>query len=304
MKIKSFFLISVIIMMTSCASQPKILYNIPETPPPARKIENVNVALVLGGGGSRGIAHLGVIKVLEEHKIPIDLIVGTSAGSVVGAMYADYVDHDLLYQQLINLRKWDLLDISLGNSLTFFTDIKGPVGGCYLEQFLVTNMTTHNIEDLKIPFVAVATDIEKERAYLFESGPIALGVHASSAIPPIFSPVRAYGKILVDGGIIEAVPVRVAKKYNPKIIIAVDISTNGVGLSPVSMADVVSKSMTISYYTMSRMQSAGADVVIHPNLHEYGTFDDHANQIMYERGKNAALKKLPDILRRLRANGL
>jgi NTE family protein len=301
MKLKR-VLISIIIMLniTACSTPPKLICELGDIPPPPRKIENVRVALVLGGGGARGAAHLGVLEVLEQHNIPIDLIVGTSAGSVVGAMYADYKDCRLLYDQLIRLRKWDLLDLSISDSLLFFSQLKGPVQGYYLEEFIAKNMTVNNVEDLKIPFIAVATDITNNKAYTFASGPIAIAVHASSAIPPVFTPVKAYGRILVDGGVIEAVPVQIAKNYNPKVVIAVDISTNGGDFKINNMADVVSKSMSISYYTMSQMQSAKADVVIHPNLSEYGTFDDCDNYKVYNLGKNAALRKLPEIIAELR----
>lgn len=292
--------IVIMLSLSSCMTPHKSLYEVPKHPPPPRKIENVNVALVLGGGGGRGIAHLGVLEVLEKHNIPIDLIVGTSAGSVVGAMYADYKDHKLLYQQLIKLRKWDFLDFSIADSLLFFSEMRGPVQGYYLEDFIVKNMTTHNIEDLKIPFIAVATDIEKERPYIFESGPIAIGVHASSAIPPVFTPVKVYGHVLVDGGVVEAVPVSIARRYNPKVVIAVDISINGGGTELNNMADVMNKAMSISYYTMSQMQSTKADILIHPNLNGYGTFDDHDNVYIHNLGKEAAIKKLPEIIAELR----
>src|SRR5262249_46181885 len=157
----------------------------------------------------------------------------------------------------------------------------------YLEDFIVKNMSTHNIEDLKIPFVAVATDIEREKAYVFESGPIAISVHASSAIPPVFTPVKAYGHILVDGGVVAAVPVDIAKQYNPKMIVAVDIATNGAGSKLNSMADLMEKAMSILYYTMSQMQSIKADVLIHPDLKGYGTFDDHDNKRVHDLGRDA-----------------
>ncbi len=301
MKLKIiFFPIIIMLNITACAVALKDSNELEATPPPPRKIENVNVALVLGGGGARGIAHLGVLEVLEEYNIPIDLIVGTSAGSVVGAMYADCKDHKTLYKKLIDLKTWDLLDLSLSDSLLFFSDLKGPVQGYYLEEFIDKNMCIKDIEKLKIPFVAVATDIESEKPYVFESGSVAVAVHASSAIPPVFTPVKAYGKLLVDGGVIEAVPVQIARRYNPKVVIAVDISTNGGGFELNNMMDIVSKSMSISFYAMSKMQSTKADVVIHPNLTDHGLFDDTNNYKVYQQGKNAALRKLPEIIAELR----
>jgi NTE family protein len=302
MKISQLF-VYILLMFTisSCAptTRPPI-FTLPDTPPEPREIKDVNVALVLGGGGAKGIAHLGVIEVLEKHGIPIDLIVGTSAGSIVGAMYADYKDSKLLYDQLIKIKKWDLIDISFADSLSFFSELRGPAQGYYLEDFLVRNLTVNNIEDLKIPFVAVASDLEQENAYVFDSGPIAPAVHASAAIPPVFSPVKIYGKVLVDGGVVEPVPVRVAEKYNPKVIIAVDISTTGREYGMANMLDVTGKSLSISYYLLSQLQSSRAHVLIHPDLNGYGTFDDHANKEMYEIGRKAAIRKLPEIIMELR----
>lgn len=256
-------------LLTACAG-PRIFVTPPQTIPQERKIENVNIALALGGGGSRGIAHLGVLDVLERNGIPIDLIVGTSAGSIIGAFYADYQDSKLLHSTLINLKKWDILDLSIWDSIQFFTDIRAPIQGYYLEEFIVKNMTVNNIEELKIPFVAVATDLHTEKPFRISTGPIATAVHASSAAPPVFSPVKAYGKLLVDGGVVEPVPVNTARLHSPKVVIAVDISTLGKDYTGLTMYDMTMKSLHISYYTLSTLQSKSADVLIHPNTEGFG----------------------------------
>jgi NTE family protein len=302
-RIKLLILLFFIIMLSSCSS-PNLIIPHPHTLPPPRKIENVNVALVLGGGGAKGIAHLGVIEVLEEHNIPIDLIVGTSAGSIVGALYADYKDARLLHETLFGINKWDLLDLSILDSLSFFASLKGPVQGYYLEEFMIKHTSVNNIEDLKIPFVAVATDLYDEKPFLFESGPISLGVHASAAIPPVFSPVNMYGKLLVDGGVVEPVPVRVARKYNPKLIIAVDISTPGREYPIETMMDLTYRSLYVSYYTLSRMQSTLGDINIHPDCTGYGVFDDKGQTHLYKLGRKEALKAIPHILNALKSRNI
>jgi NTE family protein len=276
----------------------------PSHPLKPREIKDVNVALVLGGGGVKGIAHLGVIEVLEKNGIPIDLIVGTSAGSIIGALYANYQDSTLLHENLIHLHKWDILDISIINTFRFFSALHGPIQGYYLEEFMVKNTTVNNIEELKIPFVAVATDLNCEKAFRISSGPIATAIHASSALPPYFSPIKAYGKILVDGGVVEPVPVPTAKLYNPKVIIAVDISTSGREYTLSTMWDVTNRSLYVSYYTLSQFLAKQADVFIHPPLEGYGTFDDGNNHKLYRIGKRAAIDKLPDILHALAINGI
>lgn len=288
------------LIISACTSTYKPPYELTKQPPKARKIENVNVALVLGGGGARGIAHLGVLEVLQENNIPIDLIVGTSVGSVIGAMYADHKDHRILTEKFINLKRWDLLDLSYVNFLSFFSELKGPIQGYYLENFIAKNMSVKNIEELKIPFIAVATDINEEVPYIFESGPIAMAVHASSAIPPIFTPIEAYGKLLVDGGVVEAVPVNIAKRYHPKVIIAINISIGGHSYALNDMLDLTGKAMSASYNVLSSLQSSSADIVINPDLKGYDTFYDGNNKLMYEIGKKAAQDKIPEIIKLLK----
>lgn len=287
----------------ACAA-PKRLITPPDKLPPSREIGKVNVALALGGGGSKGFVHLGVLEVLEEYGIPIDLIVGTSAGSIMGALYADYADTQLVKENVLRIRANDILDVSFFDTLHFFVDVRGPVQGLSLEEFIVKNVTVMNMEDLKIPFVAVATDLENDRPVRISSGPVALAVRASASIPPVFTPVKEYGMLLVDGGVVEPVPVATAKEYNPKVLISVDISTPGDDLPLNNMWDVTNKSLYISYYALSRMQSLSADINIHPNLNGFGMFDDSKNEVLYEMGRSETLKLMPQILEVLKKKGI
>lgn len=293
--VSAFFLL----FITGCASTKPYIPTESSLPAP-RVIENVNVALALGGGGSKGMVHLGVLEVFEEYGIPIDIIVGTSAGSIIGSLYANHQDTAKMKDMLLTLNSQDLLDVSLTDSLYFFSDIIGPVRGQYLEEFVIDHYTVRNLEDLRLPFVAVATDVANDRSITLDSGSIATAIHASSAIPPLFTPVNAYGMLLVDGGVVEPVPVLTAKKYDPKIIIAVDISTPGRGYDMYNMFDVTYRSMYISYYVMSRMQSALADVTIHPDLAGFGVFNDTQNYVLYQKGRDEALKMMPTILKELK----
>lgn len=299
MSLKSKFLALFVIFLGGCASY-KPYVPTESTLPPPRVIENVNVALALGGGGSKGVVHLGVLEVFEEYGIPIDLIVGTSAGSIVGSLYADNADAKVTKDMLLNMNKDDFLDVYILDSIYFFSDLVGPVRGRYLEKFVAENYAARKLEDLKIPFVAVATDVANDKSITLDSGPISTAIHASSAIPPLFTPVNAYGMLLVDGGVVEPVPVLTAKRYDPKIIIAVDISTPGRGYDMYNMFDVTYRSMYISYYVLSRMQSALADVTIHPDLAGFGMFSDSQNYILYQKGRDEALKMMPTILKELK----
>ncbi len=295
--------ICVTLCLIGCAA-PKRLITPPDKLPPPREIKNVKVAIALGGGGSKGFVHLGVLEVLEEYGVPLDLIVGTSAGSIMGALYADYADTQLVKENVLRIKANDILDVSFFDTLHFFVDVRGPVQGLSLEEFIVKNVTELNMEDLKIPFVAVATDLENDRAVRISSGPVALAVRASASIPPVFTPVKEYGMLLVDGGVVEPVPVATAREYNPKVLISVDISTPGDDLPLNNMWDVTNKSLYISYYALSRMQSLSADINIHPNLNGFGMFDDSKNEVLYEMGRAETIKLMPQILDILKKKGI
>ncbi len=167
-----------------------------------------------------------------------------------------------------------------------------------LKEFIDCNIRATYFSELKIPYIAVATDIANFNAYEFRSGKIYPGIMASAAIPPIFPPVAIYGREFIDGGVVEPTPVRIAKRYNPKIIIAVDISDRGAE-KVVTMYDILNKSFYVMYYELSDMQSSLADVIIHPNLDNYGTLDDNHNMELYQRGKAEAEKMLPHIKKKM-----
>lgn len=276
----------------------------PEFPCEKPPIKNIEVALVLGGGGARGFAHVGVLEVLEKEGIPIDLIVGTSAGAAVGALYGSFTDAHAVNSLLLNVSKWELLDLSFCSMFRMFYDASGPISGYAMEKFLLDKIPEKRIEDLKIPFAAVAVDIETSQPFVMRNGPIAPAVHASSALPPFFAPVKLYGKTLVDGGISLPVPVSIAKEYNPKLIIAVNISAPAEEGCLKSSIDLSYRSLYISYYALSNIQAQLADIVIHPKLNGFGLFDDRNKQEIYERGLQAAEEVVPLIKEKLTALGI
>lgn len=268
---------------------------------PDKKIE---VALVLSGGGAKGFAHLGAIEVLEHHGVPIDLIVGTSAGSIVGSIYADTGNCKDLYNKLMWLDKWDLIDFSIDNTFRSIYEPIAPATGFALENYLSKHLNNQNIEDLKVPFVAVTTDLIRQQPYIITSGPIAPAVHASSALPPLISPVFGYGTILVDGSVTMPVPVEVAKRYNPKVIIAVDITTSDREVPIYNIWDVANRSFYVMYYTFARSQSRQADIDIHPDLNDFGLFDDSRRDELYAFGKIETENSIPKLLELLKKKGI
>src|SRR5690242_13094317 len=162
----------------------------PLTPPPVAP--EPKVALVLGGGAARGFAHIGVIRVLEQERIPIDVVVGTSVGSLIAALYASDRDSFGLEWTAFQLQKDDLFDFGMMNAVLGM----GYARGEKLEAFVKERVKQANIEDLKVPFAAVATDLNWGQRVVLDKGSVARAVRASSAIPGVFEPVIHQGKLL------------------------------------------------------------------------------------------------------------
>lgn len=298
-------LLSFAFITSGCSPQvARPLIDIPTLAPKPAPIKNVNVALVLGAGGSRGLAHLGVIEVLQKEGIPIDLVVGSSAGSLIGALYCDSCDAQIVKSKVLHLKKKDLLDPSFAALIKASIRLTGPIQGNALEQFIFKEMAAKDFSQLKIPLIAVATNVNNNHIMMLRSGPIAPAVHASSALPPIFSPVSLYKKTLIDGGVIAPVPVQVARLFKPKMIIAVDISTPPSRAQLNNGFELLHRALHISFYELSQLQSSKAEVTIRPNLMGYGTFDDQNNQKLYEKGREAALNAIPEIKKQLREKGI
>lgn len=280
---------SLIILLAGCAA-PRPDITIPAQMPPAPKIKQpVHVALVLGGGGARGIAHAGVLKVLEEEHVPIDLIVGTSAGSIVGALYADDPNADRVQELLMSAKKKDFVDISLLHTF------KGLISGNALQNYLLANMQHQDFDGLKIPFIAVATDITTGNAIELAGGPVAPAVNASSALPPYFRPVNLYGHRLVDGGVSEPVPVPTAKKYKPDIIIAVNISRESDGKTPNNILRVSTRSAGIIGAKLAKLQTQMADIAIYPEVGSTTAFDGSNREELYQAGQHAMRAAMPKL---------
>lgn len=273
--------------------------NVPPNLPEELLHKKIGVALVLGGGGAKGLAHVGVLEVLEEEGIPIDLIVGTSSGAAVGAIYSSYVNAKQVKEILFTLGKWDVLDLSITSICRMVIEPSGPISGYNFEKFFIDNLPEQNIEELSIPFASVAVDIETSSPFIIKSGPIAPAVHASAAIPPFFAPVKLYGHTLVDGGVALPVPVSVAQGYNPQLIIAVDISGPPSKGRMGGSIELTYRALEISYYALSRMQSRCADIDIHPDLKGFGLFDDDRNEEIYLKGIEAAKIAIPEIKKKL-----
>ena len=270
---------------TACRPEPAAV-----TPPPATPAPRpVKIALVLGGGGARGFAHVGVIRVLEQEKIPVDMIVGASAGSLIGALYADTGDSFELEATAWRVEKDDIFDWSILGST------RGPVTGKALEDFVATHVKAQSIEQLKIPFVAVATDLKTGEEVVLERGPVGPAIHASSAIPGLFRPVVLDGRTLVDAGVVDPLPVSVARARGADVVIAVNIGMELAEEEPGNVASISLRSIALLGRELARLKSAGADVLISPKVGETSSLDFSRKKELMTAGVAAAREAIPAI---------
>lgn len=274
-----------LIVLTSCAS-----HRVPPAEPPKPK-----VALVLGGGAARGFAHVGVIRALEQEKIPIDMIVGTSVGSLIGAMYANDQNSFELEWTAFTLEKDHLFDYGF---LTPITGM-GMARGQKLEAFVRTKITTTNIENMKLPFAAVTTDLKRGTRVVLDSGPVDKAIHASCAIPGVFEPVDHQGRLLVDGGVVDNIPIAVAREKGADIVIAVDISENVVNEDITNVVDVMLQAVNIMFDENVKQKKKEADVLIAPAVGNVARLDFTQKKRCMLAGIEAAQKAVPEIRRKI-----
>lgn len=280
-----------ILLLQGCAGSPPNI-TIPAHEPKAHLDKQPpRVVLVLGGGGARGYAHLGVIKVLEEHGIPIDALVTCSAGSIVGALYADQGDIHRAINVTTHAGFWDFADLT--NSPT---TKGGFMQGYHLQKFLLSNMRAKRFNQLRVPMIVVTTDLDTGQTFPIDSGPIAPAVNASSAVPGVMLPVHLYGHLLIDGGSSDLIPVDIAQTLHPQIIIAVDVSRQlNLKDIPTSAAGIYQRADIISWEHLAHYSSQHANIIIRPNVGDTGIFDIDAKAAMIKDGEKATLKALPAI---------
>jgi NTE family protein len=284
---KFILLISILVLAGCAGTSPNI--NIPSKMPPKLQISKApTIGLVLGSGGARGYANAGVIEALHQNGIPINLIIGTSAGSIIGALYADNANIVAIKSILMNASFFDYADI---NNLPKFDSI---ISGYHLQKFLIKNMRSRSFKDLKIPLIVMATNVATGQSVAISSGPIAPAVNASAAIPGLIEPVKLYGMTLVDGGVTDPIAVDVAKKYGAKIIIAVNVQRKISNNIPKTALGMGQRAMDISLTRLAYYTSKGADILIHPKLNQ-GTFDLSDKKAIYNAGYQAGLKAIPKI---------
>jgi NTE family protein len=251
------------------------------------------IALVLGGGAAKGFAHIGVIKALETQGIVPDIIVGTSAGSAVGALYAAGNDAFALQKIALQLEESALTDWAIFE--------RGFLKGEALEKFINQQVGGKPIEGLRRKFAAVATDLAEGQSAAFTSGNTGTAVRASSAVPGVFSPVVIRGKEYVDGGLTSPVPVRAARQLGADIVIAVDISARPSGKRNQGSVDLLLDTISIMGMTIVNLELKEADIVIRPDTSglPLANFQQRHEAIL--RGEQAGFAAIPKIKEKIAA---
>ncbi len=280
-------LLLLLLAAAGCASRPPAPP--PVEPPPLREARP-RIGLALGGGGARGFAHIGALRVLEQEKIPIDVVVGTSVGSLIGALYADQgrvLDAEL---SALMVEEEDLFDYRAFAILS-----GGLVQGRKLEKFLRDHLKHPTIEAMAVPFAAVAVDLETGRTVVFRRGEAAPAVHASCAIPGVFVPVTIGGRTYVDGGVTNPVPASVARELGAEVVIAMSIpppARKPPARNPVAVAY---QAVSIMAAEIGRLRAGEADVVIETQAGQVDFDDFSQKRRLIEAGEAAARAALPAI---------
>jgi NTE family protein len=266
--------------------------------------ERKKIGLALGGGGARGLAHIGVLKVFEKYKIPIDYISGTSIGALIGALYS-------AEPNAIKLEK-DILETNWKKLLDYTIPKEGLIKGDKIEEFLKNKLGNLKFSQLKIPLYITAFDIENKQEIIFSKGDVAKAIRASISIPGIFVPVENKGKILVDGSLADLIPTEILKKIGADIIVAVNvelvkekkpnfkeeaISNKGKKKIP-GIIYTISHSLQILGEEVSKaeLNMDKCDLVININLEEKSTMDFSNPEKIIIKGERAAKNSIKEII--------
>lgn len=251
------------------------------------KLRDKKIGLALSGGAVLGIAHLGAIKVLEEHQIPIDMIAGTSAGSLVGAFLAAGYSSDEMFQLVKSLSWGKLSKVTIPKM--------GLLNSKLLERFIDSKLGRIDITHLKRPFAAVAVDLTSGKEVVFRSGPVSEAVRASCTIPGVFTPLVLGNQVLVDGGVLNFLPTNVVRQMGADYVIAVKLLP---GISnpkpPENIIQILMNSFQLVIEQIA-IHAPDGDTTIVPNLAGFNPYDFHQADELYEQGYYAALTAIKKI---------
>lgn len=302
---KSVLYLAFALVLAGCATAPTdVVKPTPPEQPPAAPVPAPVVAvppmpivvkvlprigLALGGGAARGFAHVGVIQVLEEAGIRPALVVGTSAGSLVAAIYASGKSGLQLQRVAETMEEAAITDWTL----PLFN--RGVLRGDALAKYVNSQVGARLIENMPLPLGILATDLKTGQSMLFQRGDTGTAVRASSAVPALFEPVKISGREYVDGGLVSPVPVRAARQMGADLVIAVDISSPPEGNLSGSALDILMQTFTIMGKSINTLELRDADIVVRPNLPGVGSSDFGARKRSIEAGRQAMLQLLPQL---------
>lgn len=259
--------------------------------PPAPAPAQLRVGVALGGGFARGLAHIGVLKVLEENHVRVDCLAGTSIGSIIAGSYASGTTLEEMAEVARRVRwsdfaRWTISRLGLASNQR-------------MEALLRKVFHTLRFEDLKIPLAIVATDLMKGRPVLFTSGELSLAVRASCAYPGLFLPVAYNGSWLVDGGLVWAVPTQAVRSLGAEVVVAVSLDNLAPALEPKSLVDVLGRSFSISQRMAEPLWREYADVVVEPRVSPFRWDEfDRADELI-AAGERAMREAWPELRRLL-----
>jgi NTE family protein len=280
------------LLLAGCSSVPTApepvtppVVTTPSIPEPARRLPRLGLAL--GGGAARGFAHVGVIQVLEQNGIRPDLVVGTSAGSLVAALYASGMNGTELERAAMSMEEATLTDWTLP------INGRGVLKGDALARYVRQAVNGRLIEQMVLPLGILATDLGSGQGTLFRRGDAALAVRASSAVPGVFTPVAIGGREFVDGGLVAPVPVSQARAMGAEVVLAVDISADPEGNDASGLLKVLLQTTAIMGQSINRHELKGAELVLRPALSGVGSADFSARQRSIAAGRAAMLAALP-----------
>ncbi len=296
-------LTAVLLLVAGCASVPKQGAAVTPLPPvepsplpvpPAPApivIPPPKIAVALGGGAAKGFAHIGAIKALEAQGIKPDIVVGTSAGSLVAALYASGLDGFEMQRLALDMKESMLSDWSLPD--------RGVFKGEALQDWVNKTVQNRTLEQLPRKCAVVATDLQSGEIIVFERGDTGTAVRASSSVPGVFQPVRISGREYVDGGLVSPVPVKVARRLGADIVIAVDISTRPSKAPLRDTIDVLLQTFTIMGNAIAATELPDADVAIKPDISKLSSTDFGSRHLAILEGERAAQAAIPELKRKL-----
>ena len=278
-----FVLILSCVVLAGCDKSSKTV----TSPTPVVKVREPVIALALGGGGAKGFAHIGAIKVLESHGIKPKIVTGTSAGSFVGSLYASGKTPFQLQELALQLEEADIRDLTISK--------QGFITGQKLQDYVNKNVGNRPIQQFPIRFAAIATQLDNGQKVAFNRGNAGQAVRASCSIPNVFVPATIAGKRYVDGGLVSPIPVQTARDMGADIVIAIDISARPKAGQSTNLWGLLDQTLNIMGQQSINQELAQADVVIKPAVGNLGVMDLKSRHQSILEGERAAQAQLAAI---------